>query len=61
MTDPTRWQPARDCHIKLDYCRDKDCGGCDCGLSALRDAVAAGDPLAVLDVLGMAPWGPDEA
>ena len=28
-------------------------GVCDCGLSALREAVAAGDPLAVLEAVGM--------
>lgn len=53
--DPTRWDHAEACEV----CDDEDCRvcpgltSCSCGLSALREAVASGDPLAVLDVLGM--------
>lgn len=43
--DPTRWLHALNCYDTTIPCW--------CGLSALREAVAAGDPLAVLDLLGM--------
>ena len=43
MTGPREWRHAKDCGVR---CPIPRCplhrGGCDCGLSAVRDAIAAG-------------------
>ena len=44
--DPTRWRHPG-------WCYPTNTHPCSCGLSAFREAVESGDPLAVLDVLGM--------
>ena len=48
MTGPREWRHAKDCGVRCPFQR---CpfhrGGCDCGLSAVRDAIAAGHRVVV--------------
>ncbi len=48
MTGPREWRHAEECIASSGSWKT-----CTCGLSALREAVAAGDPLAVLEAVGM--------
>ena len=55
MTDPTRLRHADGCPATFIgvVTEATEATKCRCGLSALREAVASGDPLAVLEVLGL--------